>query len=81
MNERKLTVENYALLEQFFNSIEFNAAEWVRMAKNAGMKYITLITWHHDGFIMWDTKYFDFNIMNTPNKKDIVKLIADECHK
>ena len=51
------------------------------MAKNAGMKYITLITRHHDGFSMWDTKYSDFNIMHTPYKKDIVKLIADECHK
>ena len=51
------------------------------MAKNAGMKYITLITRHHDGFSMWDTKYSDFNIMNTPYHKDIVKMIADECHK
>ncbi len=65
----------------FFNPIDFNAAQWVSMAKNAGMKYITLITRHHDGFSMWDTKYSDFNIMNTPYKKDIVKLIADECHK
>jgi alpha-L-fucosidase len=45
------------------------------------MKYITLITRHHDGFSMWDTKYSDYNIMHTPYKKDIVKLIADECHK
>jgi len=45
------------------------------------MKYITLITRHHDGFSMWDTKYSDFNIMNTPYKKDVVKMIADECHK
>jgi alpha-L-fucosidase len=53
----------------------------VAMAKNAGMKYITLITRHHDGFSMWDTKYSDFNIMNTPYKKDIVKMMANECHK
>ncbi len=65
----------------FFNPIEFNAAQWVGMAKNAGMKYITLITRHHDGFSMWNTKYSDFNIMNSPYKKDIVKMIADECHK
>ena len=54
---------------------------WVGMAKNAGMKYITLITRHHDGFSMWDTKFSDFNIMNTPYHKDIVKMMADECHK
>lgn len=81
MNERNITVKNYTRLMDFFNPIEFDAAKWVGMAKDAGMKYITLITRHHDGFSMWDTKYSDFNIMNTPYKKDIVKLMADECHK
>jgi alpha-L-fucosidase len=81
MNNRNITVKNYTRLEKFFNPIDFNAAEWVSMAKNAGMKYITLITRHHDGFSMWNTKYSDFNIMNTPYKKDIVKMMADECHK
>ncbi|TCD11623.1 alpha-L-fucosidase [Pedobacter frigidisoli] len=81
MNERKVTVENYSRLEKFFNPIDFDAAKWVSMAKGAGMKYITLITRHHDGFSMWDTKYSDFNIMNSPYKKDIVKMMADECHK
>lgn len=81
MNDRNITVKNYTRLMHFFNPIEFNAQQWVSMAKNAGMKYITLITRHHDGFSMWDTKYSDFNIMNSPYKKDIVKAMADECHK
>jgi alpha-L-fucosidase len=81
MNNRNITVKNYTRLMNFFNPIDFNAAEVVSMAKNAGMKYITLITRHHDGFSMWDTKYSDFNIMNTPYKKDVVKMMADECHK
>ncbi|RDC56965.1 alpha-L-fucosidase [Pedobacter chinensis] len=81
MNQRKLTVHNYTNLKDFFNPVDFNAAQWVSMAKNAGMKYITLITRHHDGFSMWDTKYSDFNIMNTPYQKDVVKMMADECHK
>ncbi|MEP6748968.1 MAG: alpha-L-fucosidase, partial [Bacteroidota bacterium] len=81
MNERGITVKNYTRLMDFFNPIDFNAEQWVSMAKNAGMKYITLITRHHDGFSMWDTKYSDFNIMNTPYKKDVVKMMADECHK
>jgi len=81
MNERGITVKNYTRLMDFFNPIEFNAAQWVSMAKDAGMKYITLITRHHDGFSMWDTKYSDFSIMHTPYKKDIVKMMADECHK
>jgi len=81
MNERGITVKNYTRLMDFFNPADFNAEQWVSMAKNAGMKYITLITRHHDGFSMWDTKYSDFNIINTPYKKDVVKMMADECHK
>jgi alpha-L-fucosidase len=81
MQVRNISVKNYTNLKNFFNPIEFNAAEWVSMAKNAGMKYITLITRHHDGFSMWDTKFSDFNIMNTPYHKDIVKMLADECQK
>ena len=81
MNNRNITVKNYTRLENFFNPISFDAKQWVGIAKGAGMKYITLITRHHDGFSMWDTKYSDFNIMHTPYKKDIVKAIADECHK
>jgi alpha-L-fucosidase len=81
MNNRNITVKNYTRLEDFFNPTSFDAAKYVSVAKNAGMKYITLITRHHDGFSMWDTQYSDFNIMHTPYKKDIVKLMADECHK
>jgi alpha-L-fucosidase len=81
MNNRNITVPNYTRLMNFFDPVYFNAAEWVSTAKKAGMKYITLITRHHDGFSIWATKYSDFNIMNTPYKKDIVKMIADECHK
>jgi len=81
MQVRNISVKNYTRLKDFFNPIQFDAAAWVSMAKNAGMKYITLITRHHDGFSMWDTKFSDFNIMNTPYHKDIVKMLADECHK
>ncbi len=81
MNNRNITVKNYTRLMDFFNPIDFNAQQWVKMAKDAGMGYITLITRHHDGFSMWDTKQSDFNIMNSPYHKDIVKMLADECHK
>src|SRR5581483_1636215 len=57
MNNRNITVKNYTRLEKFFNPIDFDAHTWVSLAKTAGMKYITLITRHHDGFSMWDTKY------------------------
>ena len=81
MQNENIKVKDYTRLMDFFNPAEFNAHDWVAMAKNAGMKYITLITRHHDGFSMWDTKYSDFNIMNTPYHKDVVKMIVDECHK
>jgi alpha-L-fucosidase len=81
MNNQNIKVKDYTRLMHFFNPTEFNAHDWVSMAKNAGMKYITLITRHHDGFSMWNTKYSDFNIMNTPYHKDVVKMIVDECHK
>ena len=81
MNLQNIPVKDYNKLEGFFNPISFNAHDWVAKAKNAGMKYITLVTRHHDGFSMWDTRYSDFNIMHTPYHKDIVKEIVDECHK
>ena len=64
-----------------FNPVKFNAAEWVRMAKNAGMKYITITSKHHDGFCLFDSKLTDFDVMSTPFKRDIMKELADACHK
>jgi alpha-L-fucosidase len=81
MNNRNITVPEYSRLLNFFNPVQFDAQKWVGAAKSAGMKYITLITRHHDGFSNWDTKYSDWKITNTLYKKDVVKQIADECHK
>jgi alpha-L-fucosidase len=81
MNNRNITVKNYTRLMDFFNPIAFDGDAWVKMAKDAGMEYITLITRHHDGFCMWDTKQSDFNIMNTPYHKDVVKMMAVACHR
>lgn len=64
-----------------FNPVNYNPEEWVLLAKNAGMKYICITTKHHDGFCMWDTKYTDYNIMNTPYGKDVIKMLADACKK
>jgi alpha-L-fucosidase len=64
-----------------FNPVKFNATEWVRTAKNAGMKYITITSKHHDGFCLFDSKYTDFDVMSTPFKRDILKELADACHK
>jgi alpha-L-fucosidase len=79
MNNRNIRVPEYQRLQQIFNPIGFDAKKWVSTAKNAGMHYITLITRHHDGFSLWDTKHSDWKITNTPYGKDIVKQIAEEC--
>ena len=82
MNKRHLTVEEYEKLPAFFNPTEFDPAEWVALAKAAGMKYITITSKHHDGFAMFGTKQSDWNIVDrTPYKKDVLKMLADECHR
>ncbi len=64
-----------------FNPVNFDAAKWVKMAKDAGMKYIVITSKHHDGFCLFDSKYTDFDVMSTPYHKDILKQLADACHK
>lgn len=64
-----------------FNPVKFDAAALVKLAKDAGMKYITFTTRHHDSFSMFNTRYSDWGIMNTPYGKDVLKMLADECHK
>ena len=73
--------EVYDNLYKQFNPVKFNVDEWVKIAKDAGMKYIVFTCKHHDGFNNFHTKYTDYNIANTPFKRDIVKELADACHK
>ncbi len=73
--------EEYEALAKEFNPVDYNPKEWVKLAKDAGMKYICITTKHHDGFCMWNTKYTDYNIMNTPYGKDVIKMLADECRE
>ncbi len=63
-----------------FNPVKFDAVEWVKMAKDAGMKYITITSKHHDGFCLFDSRQTDFDISSTPFKRDIMKELADACH-
>ncbi|RXK62841.1 alpha-L-fucosidase [Lacibacter luteus] len=81
MNNRNIQVKEYHRLINIFNPQNFDAAKWVATAKAAGMKYITFITRHHDGFSNWDTKQSDWKITKTPYAKDALKQLADECHK
>ena len=65
-------IEDYEGLVKKFNPTKYNAEKWVRKAKKAGVEYICFTTKHHDGFCMWDTKYTDYKITNTPYGKDIL---------
>lgn len=69
-------IEKYDALYKEFNPVKFNATEWVATAKAAGMKYMVLTAKHHDGFMLWDTKTGDYNIMHTPFGRDVVAELA-----
>lgn len=71
----------YDHLYEKFNPTSFDATAWVNLAKAAGMKYIVFTAKHHGGFCMWDTKFTDYSIMHTPYGKDVIKQLADACHK
>ena len=72
---------DYDHLYQKFDPVKFNADEWVKIAQDAGMKYMVIICKHHDGFSMYDSKLTEYDIMATPYGKDIIKQFADACHK
>jgi alpha-L-fucosidase len=82
LHNKKMKLADYEKLAEQFNPTKYDPAEWVRLAREAGMKYITITSKHHDGFAMWDTKVSDWSITKrTPYKKDVLKMLADECHK
>ena len=63
MNNQNISINEYEKLPKFFNPTKYDAEKWVLMAKNAGMKYITITSRHHDGFSMFDSKASDYNII------------------
>jgi len=82
MNNKKIPVAEYEKLPPRFNPVSFSAAEWVALVKAAGMKYITITSKHHDGFAMFDSKVSGYDVVDrTPYHKDVIKMLADECHK
>ena len=82
MNIKNINYKEYAKLAEGFYPSKFDAAKWVADVKAAGAKYICITTRHHDGFSMFGTKQSPFNIVDaTPFKRDVIKELADECHK
>ncbi|MDX1953972.1 MAG: alpha-L-fucosidase, partial [Chitinophagaceae bacterium] len=80
MHQKKIPYDKYKRMANAFYPHSFDAKEWVRIAKQAGMKYITITSRHHDGFSMFDTKASTYNIIQaTPFKKDPMRDLAEAC--
>ena len=73
----KIPEEKYQKYFEHFNPDLYDPKVWARQAREAGMKYVVLTTKHHEGFCLFDTKYTDYNVMNTPYGKDIVREYVD----
>lgn len=82
MKNARIPVAEYRGLARQFNPVKFNARDFVATAKNAGMKYITITSKHHDGFAMFKSKASPYNIVDaTPFARDVIRELADECHR
>ena len=82
MHSASLSRSTYADFAKSFNPTEFNAEEWVKLAKAAGQKYIVITSKHHDGFAMFDSKASDYNVVKaTPFKRDVIAEMAAACRK
>ncbi|MCK9414703.1 MAG: alpha-L-fucosidase [Prolixibacteraceae bacterium] len=82
MNRGKIPTAEYQAYAKQFNPVKYNPEAWVQMAKDAGMKYLVITSKHHDGFTLFETKASKWNIVEaTPYGKDLLKPLADACHK
>jgi alpha-L-fucosidase len=82
MRHLQIPLVEYAKIATEFNPTKFDAGEWVRIAKGAGMKYMVITAKHHDGFAMWNSPSSDYNIVaRTPWKRDPVKELAEATRK
>ncbi|MCB9274971.1 MAG: alpha-L-fucosidase [Lewinellaceae bacterium] len=80
MSTAHIPVAEYEPFARQFGPQQFDAKEWVRIARDAGMKYIVITSKHHDGFCLWDSKVTDYDIMDTsPFKRDILEELRDAC--
>ena len=81
MYRKEMTRAEYMPFMRKFNPVKFDPDAWLDLAQQAGMEYLTFTTKHIDGFCMWNTRETSYNIMNTPYGKDVLKLLADTCHR
>ena len=76
----KIPVSQYKTYANDFNPVKYDPDAWVRLAKQAGMKYIVITSKHHDGFALFDSKVSDWDVVDaTPYGKDLLKPLAEAC--
>ena len=78
---KQTPVEEYDNLYKRFNPEKFDANEWARIAKDAGMKYMVITAKHHDGFCLWPSEVTDYDISETPFKRDVLDELSKACKK
>ena len=82
MQRAKIPREEYAALAKQFNPVKFDAEEWVKIAKDAGMRYMVITSKHHDGFAMYDSDVSEYNVVDaTPFKRDVVAELQAACQR
>ncbi len=64
-----------------YNPTNLDCDQWIKVAKEAGFRYVILITKHHDGFCLWDSKFTEYDVAASPVKTDIVAEVAKACKK
>ena len=80
MNTAQIPVEEYEEYSRNFNPTQYDAREWVQIAKDAGMKYIVITSKHHDGFCLWDSKVTEYDVMDfAPIKRDLLAELKEAC--
>jgi len=82
MNRCKIPVAEYRAMAKQFNPVNYDPDDWVKMARDAGMKYLVISMKHHDGFALFNSKSSDWNVVEaTPYGKDLLKPLAKACEK
>lgn len=81
MQREKMTFEDYQKYFDHFDPDLYDPEKWAELAEKAGMKYFVITTKHHEGFCLWDTKYTDYKVTNTPYGKDLVRPMVEAFRK
>ena len=77
MSNEQISKKDYEKYVAYFNPDLYNPKEWAKLAKDAGMKYVVFTAKHHDGFSMYDSKYSEFKVTNSPIGRDLLKELID----